>query len=237
MAMILIAHGAWSGGWSWRKMRPLMAAAGHDLITPTYTGLGERRHLAHPMIDLETHVEDVLNLLDCEELGDVVLLGHSYGGMVATGVADRARERIRSLIYLDAFVPNDGQCLLDLQPPEVRARMLASVQASGNGWQVPPYPTPHDTAPEDVAWYERHRGPQPLRTFSTALRLRNGPLTLPRSYIHCSGKIGHDSFRQFADRLRDAPGWRFFEMAASHSPHITAPGRLAEILVEAIEAA
>ena len=101
----LVCHGAWSAGWAWKKMHPLMQAAGHRLVTPTYTGLGERVHLADPSIDLETHIQDMLNVIKYEDLRDIVLLGHSYGGMVATGVADRARDRIAQLIYLDAFVP------------------------------------------------------------------------------------------------------------------------------------
>src|ERR1700743_970246 len=108
---------AWSAGWAWKKMHPLMEAADCRLVTPSYTGLGERAHLANPSIDLETHITDILNVIKYEDLHDVVLLGHSYGGMVATGVADRARDRIRQLIYLDAFVPRDGQSLLDLNEP------------------------------------------------------------------------------------------------------------------------
>src|ERR1700730_1875976 len=120
VATILVAHGAWSAAWAWKKMRPLLRAAGHELLTPTYTGLGELSHLANPSIDLETHIRDVLGVLEFEDLHDVVLLGHSYGGMVATGVADRARDRVAKLIYLDAFVPQDGQSMLDLHPPEAR---------------------------------------------------------------------------------------------------------------------
>ena len=110
----LVCHGAWSAGWAWKKMHPLMQAAGHRLVTPTYTGLGERAHLANPSIDLDSHIEDMLNVIKYEDLRDIVLVGHSYGGMVATGVADRARDKVRQLIYIDAFVPGDGQSLLDL---------------------------------------------------------------------------------------------------------------------------
>src|SRR5437899_12565937 len=152
----LVCHGAWGGGWSWKKMHPLMQAAGHRLLTPTYTGLGEREHLANPSVDLETHIQDVLNVIKYEDLSNFVLLGHSYGGMVATGVADRARDRIVQLIYLDAFVPKDGQALIDLVPPAQRERMRDSVKA-GDGWRVAPNPTPADTSPEDLAWVSRHR--------------------------------------------------------------------------------
>ena len=128
-ATFLVCHGAWSAGWAWKKMHPLMAAAGHRLVTPTYTGLGERAHLANPSIDLETHIEDVLNVIKYEDLRDIVLVGHSYGGMVATGVADRARDRVTQLIYVDAFVPADGQSLLDLY--EVARPRMQELKNSG----------------------------------------------------------------------------------------------------------
>src|SRR6202051_1916693 len=129
-------------------MHPLMSAARHRLITPTYTGLGEREHLASPSNDLETHIQDMLGVIKYEDLNDIVLIGHSYGGMVATGVADRARDRIVQLIYLDAFVPRDGQCLLDLN--EVARPRMQEVAKSADGWRVPPNPTPSDTPADDL---------------------------------------------------------------------------------------
>lgn len=122
MATFLICHGAWSAGWAWKKVRPLLRAAGHEVFTPTYTGLGERAHHASPAVDLEMHIADALAVIEFEALEDITLVGHSYGGMVATGVADRAPERIRQLVYLDAFVPGHGQSLLDLLPPGRGAR-------------------------------------------------------------------------------------------------------------------
>lgn len=226
MANFVVAHGAWSAGWAWKKMRPLLRASGHELWTPTYTGLGERRHLLAKSIDLETHIADVLGLLEFESLRDVVLIGHSYGGMVATGVADRARERIAQLVYLDAFVPRDGQSLIDLQPPEARARVRELSRTAGEGWLLPSNPVPPDTSDEDVAWISGLRLPQPLATFETPLRLRNGETTLPRSYIYCQRAAPGDVFRQFADRAKRENGWRTFEIDASHSPHITAPRAL-----------
>ena len=145
-ATFLVCHGAWSAGWAWKKMHPLMRAAGHHLVTPSYTGLGERAHLTNPSIDLETHIHDILNVIEYEDLLDIVLIGHSYGGMVATGVADRARDRIAQLIYLDAFVPDDGQSLLDIDDPG-RQRMQDLAKA-GDGWRIPPKPHPPATAPD-----------------------------------------------------------------------------------------
>ena len=135
MATVVLAHGAWSAAWAWKKMRPLFRAAGHEFFSPTYTGLGERAHLARPEVDLSTHVQDVAAVFGVEDLKDVTLLGHSYGGMVATGVADRARESINQVIYLDAFVPRDGQSLLDLNEV-ARARMQEAAKG-GDGWRVP----------------------------------------------------------------------------------------------------
>jgi pimeloyl-ACP methyl ester carboxylesterase len=225
---ILVCHGAWSGGWSWKKMFPLMQAAGYRLVVPTYTGLGEREHLANPAIDLETHIKDILNVIRFEGLNNFVLLGHSYGGMVATGVADRARERITQLVYLDAFVPRDGQSLLDLNEP-ARATM-EGLAKSGDTWRVPPNPTPPDTAAEDRDWLTPRRVPMPLKCFQTKLKLQHGETDLPRSYIYAKRIPPADTFGQFSKRAQSEAGWRYVEIDASHSPHVTAPDALMDVL-------
>ncbi len=230
MATFLICHGAWSAGWAWKKVRPLLRAAGHEVFTPTYTGLGERAHLASRSITLDTHIADVLGVIECEDLSDIVLVGHSYGGMVATGVADRARERIARLVYLDAFVPESGQSLFDLVPPQVRARRQEAAPVQGDGWLVQPNPSPPDTAPEDMAWITPRRRWQPIGTFAQALTLKNADPGLPRTYIYCSRITPEDTFGQFARRFRSDPAWQFFEIDASHSPNVTAPEALARIL-------
>ena len=230
MATFVVAHGAWSAGWAWKKMRPLLRSRGHELFTPTYTGLGERAHLASRDIDLETHIADVLGVLEYEDLRGITLIGHSYGGMVATGVADRATTRIAQLVYLDAFVPRDGQSLVDLISSEARQARTRAVESTGEGWRIPPNPMPPDTAAEDVAWAMPRRVMQPRKTFEQPLRLTGAVERLPRAYIYCKRKAGDDPFRQFADRLRNATGWKYFEMDASHSPHLTAPLELAALL-------
>jgi pimeloyl-ACP methyl ester carboxylesterase len=224
----LVAHGAWSAGWAWKKMHPLMSAAGHRLITPTYTGLGEREHLASPSIDLDTHIQDILGVIKYEQLQDFVLIGHSYGGMVATGVADRTAARISKLIYLDAFVPKDGQALVDLLPPAAKERMLAGAK-SADGWRAPANPVPPDTSAEDAKWINAFRVPQPVKTFQTPLRLRNGDTKIPRTYIYCKRITPEDTFRPYADRAK-REGWSYHEIDASHSPHVTAPDALAKLL-------
>ena len=224
----LVCHGAWSAGWAWRKMHVLMRAAGHRLLTPTYTGLGERSHLANPSIDLETHIQDILNVIQYEDLRDIVLVGHSYGGMVATGVADRARDRVAQVIYIDAFVPGDGQSLFDLNEPG-RAPLQKAAK-DGDGWRVPPMPTPPDTSPADVEWLAPRRAPMPIKCFEARLKLQGGPLTLPRSYIYATRITPADTFGPFARMTKSDPAWRYFEIDASHSPNVTAPEALMALL-------
>lgn len=230
MASIVLAHGAWSAAWAWKKMRPLLRAAGHEFFSPTYTGLGERAHLAHHEIDLSTHIRDVEAVLEFEDLKDVVLLGHSYGGMVATGVADRARERIARIVYIDAFVPQDGQSLFDLVGPKAERNMRAGADKDGDGWKLPVNPMPPDTSPEDVAWASPRRRPQPIKTFEQKLRLESKAAPPPRHFIYAKRNMPGDAFRQFSDRAQGEAGWTHHEMDASHNPHITCPQELMAVL-------
>jgi pimeloyl-ACP methyl ester carboxylesterase len=229
MATFVVAHGAWSAGWAWKKMRPLMRGAGHELWTPTYTGLGERVHLGHADVTLDTHIQDIVALLETEDLSDVILIGHSYGGMVATGVADRARARVAQLVYLDAFVPTDGQAVFDLVPPDIARKMQAGAEASASGYGIPSNPMPSDTSPEDQAWAGPRRMPQPVKAFSTKLKLTEP--AAPRTYIYAKKAGIGDSFRQFYARAQ-REGWRTYEIDSSHNPHITNPEGLLAILNE-----
>ena len=229
MATFVIAHGAWSGGWSWKKITRRLRERGHEVFTPTYTGLGERAHLARPEYGLETHAQDVLGVLEYEDLSDVVLLGHSYGGMVATVAADRAAPRIRRLAYLDAFVPHDGQALLDMVDAEERAKREALIDSEGEGWRIPPNPPSPDTSEEDLAWTLPRRVPLAASSFREPAKLSGAVEKLPRSYIYCTRSRPGDVFRQFRDRAQ-REGWQVFDIDSTHSPNITAPDALSEIL-------
>jgi pimeloyl-ACP methyl ester carboxylesterase len=231
MATFLVCHGAWSSAWAWKKMHPLLREGGHELIVPTCTGLGERSHLATPQVDLELHIRDVLQVIEYEDLSGLTLVGHSYGGMVATGVADRARNRIERLVYLDAWVPEDGQSLLDLAPEEFRTRVRETTAASGDGWRIPPSTLPADTSPDDVAWMSARRAPQPIRTFEQPLRLAKRDEPPPRTYVYCKRIAAGDRFGPFAAIARSDPAWRYVEIDASHNPHVTAPQTLAGVLL------
>ncbi|WP_346283200.1 alpha/beta hydrolase [Bradyrhizobium sp. BRP22] len=166
--------------------------------------------------------------LKYEDLSEIVLVGHSYGGMVATGVADRVRDRIARLIYLDAFVPTDGQCLMDANPPTVRQRMQEAAKAA-DGWRVPSNPIPPDTSEADVKWISERRVLQSIKCFEQPLAMR-GNLTLPRSYVYFTRVTPADTFRPFAERAKNDPNWHYYELDASHSAHVTAPEALARLL-------
>jgi len=211
-------------------VRPLLRAAGHEVFTPTYTGLGERAHLTSRAVTLDTHIADVLGVIECEDLNDIVLVGHSYGGMVATGVADRARDRIAKLVYLDAFVPENGQSLFDLLPAQARSGRQDATATQGDGWLLPPNPSPPDTSPEDMAWITPRRRWQPIGCFTQPLTLRSAASAPPRTYIYCTRIAPDDTFGQFARRFRSDPAWHFFQIDASHSPNVTAPEALVAIL-------
>jgi pimeloyl-ACP methyl ester carboxylesterase len=227
VAVFVVAHGAWSAGWAWKKMHPILRTRGHRLVTPTCTGVGERSHLARPDIDLDTHIADICQVLEFEDLKGVVLIGHSYGGMVATGVADRARARIAKLVYLDAFAPRDGESVFDLLPPEALAQRKPG--EGDDNWRIPPGPMPPDTPEADRVWCDPRRTPQPLKTFAQKIRLASEP-PMPRHYIYCTRRPPDDRFRRFYERAR-TEGWGAYEIDASHNPHITSPNALADLLI------
>jgi pimeloyl-ACP methyl ester carboxylesterase len=229
---IVLVHGAWHGGWCWKKLTPLLAAAGHAVYTPTHTGLGDRAHLARPEIDLETHIQDVLAFLEAEDLREVMLVGHSSGGFVISAVAERARSRLRSLVYLDAFVPENGRSVLDyIHQPERRAAMVASGRATGYSNPIP-LKAFGVTREEDLAWANPRIVRQPFATFEQPIRLaRPAASGLPRAFIACT-KPASGTFDQFAEVIRKDPSWKFHDLATGHDAMITAPQELGQILRE-----
>jgi pimeloyl-ACP methyl ester carboxylesterase len=228
MSTYVLVHGAWHGGWCWRFVRPFLE--GHQVFAPSLTGLGERRHLARPDIDLETHIADVVNLMEMEDLREAILVGHSYGGMVITGAADRAPERIRRLVYLDAFVPENGRCALDYVVPERAARMREEGERIGT-ITPPPLALWGITKQEHIDFVKPREARHPYRTMSQKISLKNpGALKrLPKSFVYCSSPAT-GSFDRFAARYRGDPAWKFHELATGHDAMILMPERVAEIL-------
>lgn len=214
---IVIVHGAWGGGWAWREVDGLLRAAGYDVLRPTLTGLGERVHLASPEVDLSTHVRDVVNALIFEERDDVVLVGHSYGGMVITGVAEAVPDRIRRLVYLDAFVPLNGESVRDLMPG-----LLRSVR---DDLVIPTWADPASPYPRDV--------PHPLGTLTQPLQLSGRPGNgVPAVYVHTREPGAEsDSFDAAAERARQL-GWPVRLFPSDHNPQNSAPAAIASLLAE-----
>jgi pimeloyl-ACP methyl ester carboxylesterase len=233
MAIFVLIHGAWLGGWVWKKVCPLLRSAGHEVFTPTLSGLGERVHLGHATIGLDTHIQDVVNVLHYEDLREVILVGHSYGGMVITGVADRVPDRIAQVVYLDAFVPTHNQSLHDLVPAEARPYDYALAREQGDGWRLPLYPEETIGTEEDMRWLQPRWTDQPLLTFDQPIQLLNlqTMALLSHVYIHCTQKPDYDFFAQFAQRFQIQSGWRVFELPTGHTPQVTMPRELADLLV------
>jgi pimeloyl-ACP methyl ester carboxylesterase len=233
MATYVLVHGAWHGGWCWRRVRALLQQAGHEVYTPTLTGLGERAHLLGPGIDLDTHIQDVVGVLEYEDLAGVTLVGHSYGGMVIAGVAERAAARLARLVYLDAFIPQDGQRMLDFIAERTAAYEEQARQ--DDRWCIPAPPLERFgvTSETDLAWARPKVGPHPYRTITQPVRI-TGANPLPRTYIRCKEyTIG--PFAPFAERARNDPSWQYHELAAGHDAMITVPRQLAELLLGASE--
>jgi pimeloyl-ACP methyl ester carboxylesterase len=226
----VLVHGAWHGGWCWTRVARLLLDAGHTVYTPTLTGLGDRAHLARPEIDLALHVQDVVAFLEAEELKNVILVGHSYGGMVITGVVARAASRLAHLVFLDAFVPANGQALLDLVPDRADGIRQAAKE-QGEGWRVPPFPPAAlgVTSARDTEWLNRRLAPQPLRTFEQGVQAASD--RVKRTYIYCS-KPAMGPFDQFAERLRDDSKWTFHDVKTGHEAMVTAPAEIAKILMQ-----
>jgi pimeloyl-ACP methyl ester carboxylesterase len=226
----VLVHGAWHGGWCWAKVARLLRDAAQEVYTPTLTGLGDRAHLARPEVDLETHIQDIVAVLESEELRGVTLVGHSYAGMVITGVAARVTGRIGHLVYLDAFLPETGKCVLDYLGP--RADLMREGAAThGEGWKIPSLPPERFgvSSQRDTEWLTKHLKPQPLKTFEQPLPASGGE-KLKRTYIYCS-KPATGTFDQFAERLRDDRKWTFHDVKTGHDAMVTAPGEIAKILM------
>jgi pimeloyl-ACP methyl ester carboxylesterase len=232
MATYVLVHGAWHGGWCWQRVTPLLRAAGHEVFTPTLTGLGERVHLADPSIDLNTHIQDVVNVLEFEGLREVILVGHSYGGMVITGVSERAADRLQHVVYLDAFIPRDGQALVDLLTPQFRDDLQQQVQ--GSDGRLPPFPVEQYGvfAEADVRWVAPKLVHHPFKTVVTPVRLTNPTaLALPKTYVYCNNPA-MGPFDRFVAQVQKEHGWRYRELATGHDAMVTMPRELTTLLLE-----
>jgi pimeloyl-ACP methyl ester carboxylesterase len=245
MTTYVLVSGAWLGGWCWQPVAEQLRAIGHDVYPVTPTGLGERSHLASPAVDVDTYIADIVNVIEYEDLHDVVLIGHSYAGLLVTAAADRIPERIALLAYLDSGPVSDGTAYLDLQPPPARQLIERLVEQDGEGWRIP---VPSWKELEGVMGASlqglgsdersRMRGravAQPLRTWTQPVSLRNPAREhVPKLLITCSFPLTqvremiaseHPWFAEMA-----SPQWSFLELPTGHWPMFSTPSRLAELL-------
>lgn len=225
MNPFVLVHGSFSGGWKWKKVVPILQRAGFEVHTPTLTGLGERSHLSTPDISLDMHITDIVNVLRFNELENVILVGHSWGGMVITGVAERVPERLSQLIYVDAFVPYDGESAFSISPA-ARERWQARTT---DGMTQPPTPASWDIVDsEDRAWLQRNMVPMGIKGHEDPIALPEyHAARIPRAYIWCTDST---AFAPMAQRARDE-GMEYFELPTHHNPMVTMPDELAEILI------
>ncbi len=234
MSSFVLVHGAWHGSWCWKRVRKALQAQGHDVFTPTLTGLAERSHLLARNVDLETHVLDVLNLIRWEELSDLVLCGHSYGGCVVTGVADRIPEKIRALVYLDAFVPEDNENLMQLVPKKLLDELLEGMKNVGEGWKVPPIPVEvFNVNEDDREWVNSQYTMQPIETLQQRTRLSGGIDKIENiTFVRATGYELVWLMSPFYEKAR-AKGWKTFEMACGHDVMLDQPQELSRLLLNA----
>ncbi len=228
----VLVHGAWHGGWCWRDVGTRLRADGHTVFTPTMTGLGERAHLLNAQVGLSTFIDDVCAVIECEELTDVVLVGHSFGGPVISGVADRMPQRLRQLVYLDALIVQNGQSALGILPPQVQEERRQTIDPEGLRMAMPSPDKFGVFAPEQAAWLQRRITPQPLKAYTEALSLQH-PLGngLPKTYIAVTAPW-YAPLADIRAWVKAQPDWGWREIAAGHDAMVTAPDALAELLMD-----
>jgi pimeloyl-ACP methyl ester carboxylesterase len=228
----VLVHGAWHGGWCWQRVADRLRGGGHRVFTPTLTGLGERSHLLRTGIDLQTHIADVVNVLKWEGLTDVVLCGHSYGGFVISGVAEEMASAVRSIVFLDAFVPRNGETVQDLTGPAVQDGIRSALQQGDLA--IPPRPAEaFGVNAADRAWVDRLCVGQPIGTFTDKITLTGARDRIARkSYIRAKS-YANPGFDRAYDALKSDPSWRTYDVPCGHDVMVDAPDRLTEILLEA----
>jgi len=233
MTTFVLVHGAWHGGWCWVRVADRLRAAGHSVFAPTLTGLADRSHLLAPTVSLQTHIKDVANLLTWEELKDVVLVGHSYGGMVITGAADRAADRVRTLVFVDAFTPVHGQAAFDLRSPEANTLVRDKARALGGGWRIPPTPAAAFNVNEaDRAWVDGKCTDLPIGCFSEKLHLSGAVDRIAdRVYVR-AGAYPNPTFDAALAAARADRRFRAHVVDCGHDIMVDAPDELTRILLE-----
>lgn len=233
-AKFVLVHGAFHGGWCYADTARILRSAGHEVWTPSLSGLGEHAGNYSPAINLSTHIADIVRLIDIEGISDAILCGHSYAGMVVTGVADKRPSAFRSIVYLDAFLPEDGQSLFDLDSPTAVTAHLKHAGENG-GHSVSPVPSAvFGVAPENQARVDRNCTVQPLATFNEQIKLAGDHKKVGKKmYIYATGWEEYTPFKPAYEKAKADPGFVTHTVPCGHDVMVDMPERLAELLVEA----
>jgi pimeloyl-ACP methyl ester carboxylesterase len=228
----VLVHGAWHGGWCWQRVADRLRSGGHKVFTPTLTGLGERAHLLRAGIDLKMHITDVVNVMKWEELTDVVLCGHSYGGFIISGVAEAIEPAIRSIVFLDAFVPKNGDAIRDLTGPAVQEAIDGALQRGDLA--IPPRSAEAvGVNPADRAWVDRLCVGQPIGCFTDKIALTGArDRVAKKSYVRAAA-YANPGFDHALAAIKSDPSWRTYAVNCGHDVMVDDPARLTEILLEA----
>jgi len=231
MSDFVLVHGAWQGSWCWQKILPELWTKGHRVFAVTLTGVGERAHHMSSSIRLATHIDDVAAVIETEELTRVVLVGHSYGGLLITAVADRYPTRIAHLVYLDAIVPHSGESWSSFHDEGTRQARRAGIARDG---AMPPLPaSAFGLLGEDAAWVNRRQRPHPGSVYEDVLHFDEARVaSLPRTFVDCTTPA-LPTVNKSRLRVRSELGWRVTEIATGHDAMISAPSQLVDVLVEA----
>jgi len=240
VAQFVLVPGIWLGGWVWRKVGVRLAAAGHSTWTPTLTGLGERSHIVGPWVGLETHVDDVVNVIEREGLDELVLVGHGYGGTVATAVADRAPERVARLVLVASSVPQDARSVIDAAAPWLRSLVDAVPKTTEDARVLPIPPADElgrhvalsDMSDADRRWFWANAAAHPVRTLERPVTLSGAAADIPTTYIRCLAD------EMVTGPVRQLPiDWEVRSVRSGHWPMVTRPDELTDVLRDAAEAA
>ena len=229
----VLVHGAWHGAWCWSRVADRLRLAGHRVFTPTQTGLGERKHLLSREITLDTFTRDIANVIEAEELSNIVLVGHSFGGLAISGVADAMPDKIRHLVYLDSLMVEGGKSPFDGLPPEIVAARRKAAEETSGGLSLPaPPPSAFGISDAtDTEWVKRRLTPHPLGTYTSALNIKR-PVgnSLPRTYIHCTNP-SYAALEGSRKLVKAQQGWRWAEIATGHDAMVMAPEELTRMLI------
>lgn len=230
--VFVLVHGAFHGGWCWQKVSKELRAKGDLVYTPTLSGLAERKHTLNDQIDLNTHITDIVNFIISEDLHQVILVGHSYGGAVIAGVADQIPERLSKLVFLDAMLMENGQSALDVSPEDIRKYFIKAATDNDKGLSIPFFTSDFFgvTDARDIKWVNDRLTNQPFKTFSQPLLLKH-PFGNHKSltYIACT-KPELRAIQPFADRTKRSKSWKYLELKTGHDAMITMPVELSNML-------